>query len=428
MITSFPRTISGYGESSTIADTQAESAAKSADVVFCGAGPTGLFCAIQAKLRNPSLNIAMLEKNCEYKRKFTLQLTSNAFEGMKHDARLDGMLTKLLAVPSFSKFSGKKHVSLVELENGLKEVAKEKGISILHRQVNEEVLEHLQEDFPRARIFIGSDGSHSIVREIIFREAKVENRKPLQHLLQAKFSVDSNRKLGYLLQDRARSSAKTYCQEHVGAKSTPEGDNLVTVNFFCTQKEYDAFKKGGYSFANPLHMSCKSKGKEEEGIREAKNRVAEWLKCRAKTYPDEKITSEVQLTITELSSYSAKKVVSCKLLHGRLSIWTLVGDAALGVPFFRSLHSGFQCAAKLGKAIARSELGERVNPLVEPFKRYEKIFAKKAFWELFYARIKSLAVSFLSLWYRFCGSIKMLFDKLNFGLLLHPGCRVVSLP
>lgn len=39
------------------------------DINFVGAGPVGLFTAIQAKLYNPDLNILMLEKYTEYQRK-----------------------------------------------------------------------------------------------------------------------------------------------------------------------------------------------------------------------------------------------------------------------------------------------------------------------------------------------------------------------
>ncbi|HRE30351.1 MAG TPA: hypothetical protein PLD88_00115, partial [Candidatus Berkiella sp.] len=55
------------------------------DVIVVGAGPVGLWSAIQLKLYNPTLNILMLEKHSEYQRSHTVKIDSESFKNSHPD-------------------------------------------------------------------------------------------------------------------------------------------------------------------------------------------------------------------------------------------------------------------------------------------------------------------------------------------------------
>ena len=65
----------------------------------------------------------------------------------------------------------------------------------------------------------------------------------------------------------------------------------------------------------------------------------------------------------------------------------LVGDAAFGVPYFRSLNNGITCGTKFAKAAIASKSDDQTA-----FKRYNSFVHKLARWEMGKARAKSFAI------------------------------------
>src|SRR4051794_27571662 len=63
------------------------------DVVFVGAGPVGLWTAIQLKILQPKLNILMLEKYEKYQRNHVLRVSPASFKhSVKDEIPIDGTL------------------------------------------------------------------------------------------------------------------------------------------------------------------------------------------------------------------------------------------------------------------------------------------------------------------------------------------------
>jgi len=78
--------------------------------------------------------------------------------------------------------------------------------------------------------------------------------------------------------------------------------------------------------------------------------------------------------------------------------YVLVGDAAFGVPYFRSLNNGIISSIRLGKAIGKYFEHLSSNPLqrrVDLFTKYSEDTDRLARWEIIAARVKGFVVYFI---------------------------------
>src|SRR6478672_8952045 len=66
------------------------------DIIFIGAGPVGLFTAIQTKLYDPNLDVVMFEKHAEYQRKHVLLIDKTSYVGSHQDQRFQEILAELI--------------------------------------------------------------------------------------------------------------------------------------------------------------------------------------------------------------------------------------------------------------------------------------------------------------------------------------------
>lgn len=78
-ITSFHCEFSFLGYLHHHADSGAASRLPMADIVFLGAGPVGLWCAVQTKILVPAAEIVMVEKYKTYQRSHVLKLAKSSF-------------------------------------------------------------------------------------------------------------------------------------------------------------------------------------------------------------------------------------------------------------------------------------------------------------------------------------------------------------
>ncbi len=80
-----PSPTSNEGLRASWRELSREDAKEKADVVFVGAGPVGLWTAVQLKLASPQTNVLMLEKYIEYQRSHVLKVDPASFKvGTQH--------------------------------------------------------------------------------------------------------------------------------------------------------------------------------------------------------------------------------------------------------------------------------------------------------------------------------------------------------
>ncbi len=356
----------------------------SSRVVIVGGGPCGLWTAVQTKLRNPDLSVTLLERHQEYQRSHPLKLSSSSFKDSAQDHRLQRII---------SDWSKKKNIRTRNIEEKLKKLALELGISIDYRHVTDP--KQLEKEFPDAQVFIGADGSHSGVRKNVFQdEPDVHN---LQYIVQLTYEVEgcgrkfSQSKTGFY---STLKLVRGFVYEKVGR--TVQEKTPITLQFFVDQKQFE--EMSGATFKSPatlLDNALVSKKMQDN--------IFLWLAAKQQTTGEKRISGSEKIVVTRLGHYQSKRCVKQK--NGKPT-WVLVGDAAFGVPFFRSLNNGFRQGTELAKAISRARRPEFTKkPLLSPFSSYAVFVKGQATREIAIARIKNFFIQMIQWFIRISGRL-----------------------
>lgn len=359
------------------------------NIVFVGAGPVGLWTAIQIKLRNPALDIRMHEKYQEYKRKHLLKLNKKSFANAATNESLLAMINGLAT-----------SVRTTELENGLKQIAHELGIEIVFGAVDN--CEELAANYPETPLFIDASGSHSITRTQIFDDAK-QTEKNLQYIAEMKYEALGNAQAQSFLKTLGAQSYTPFLANEAVGRVSPDGQTPVSIRFFIDEETYTQMQDA--TFKNPYTL---------DNLNDMPKRMAEAVEARLilRERYEQRIENSEKITVTTLPVYAAAQFT--KHSHGK--DWCLVGDAALGVPYFRSLNAGLEAGTQLALCVADyfkpkgdNELAQRAtaasfskrNPsamfmpekAATPLEQYEKYMQKKASKEINDAEWKNVGVN-----------------------------------
>lgn len=375
-----------------------------AQVVFQGSGPVGLWTAIQTKLNHWDAKIVMLERNPEYLRKYVLKINPKSLPKLptlpsvpQIDAVAQQEFSEVYA--SFkdlvADFAKRKVIPTKEIESKLKEIAVKAGIIIAYDQrvPNTGITEpeKLPSFFPNASVFVGADGSRSLVREKVFQD-RVE-RTALHHVVQIKYKINGEgAELGSFKKISAKSAIGNMASEHVGHVNE-ENETPATLQIFIPQASFDKLKNVAKS-GNPILLN-----QLRDLAPEVASQIQDWLNIKKKMHGEALVENSEEISVIPLEYYSSKSFI---LKIGDI-IWALVGDAAFGVPFFRSFNNGLLCGTKLAKAIADSlkqKNEDREHRTTKksifaqaPFEEYQSFVRKQAAWEINIARIKSFFLS-----------------------------------
>jgi len=347
------------------------------DVLIVGAGPVGLWTAVQTKLRNRNLVVEVLEKHAEYQRKHVLQLNPRSLKGAPPEMQ-----------DVVREFRASRMLGTNVIEEKLAKLAAELEIVV---RKNAQVTEP---GTLRAKVIVGADGARSVVRKKIFGKMAVE--QDLRYIVEVKYEVEGQGKALNLVKE-AYPTLKmmgAIAQEHVS--KVRDGKTQVTLRLFVDKEKYEEVNRMGASFQNPLSLD-----NEELRYSELWNNIMAWLNVK-KTKGENRVPNSERITVTRLGVYASEKVVH--EVDGR--IYCLVGDAAFGVPFFRSLNNGLLCGTQLSKRIVQA-LGPKPEGISEklsgslsagPWTQYSVYVGTLRRTEILWARFKSFFLSIL-LWF-----------------------------
>jgi len=325
----------------------------STDVVIIGAGPVGLWAAIQLKKRNPRLNVQIYERYTEYKRSHVLKLkyTSMMLYSKKCKDPAEAAFYKHVTGKSSTQVAMEaaigKHVFIRtnDLEDALKTYAKTLGVNIDYKKID--TPEQVETMHPECKYFIAADGARSAMRDAVMGTDAVDSY-PLQHIVELKYETKgatSPLKTADHFRVNKHNSAMTF--EYVGNEK--QDKTPVSLRFFIDEDTYNAMPEA--SFKEPLTLDNKNIPPDF-----AKD-IAAYMSAR-KTHANENyIKGSEKMSKLQLSLYKAKKFA---VKHGDKN-WFLVGDAAMGVPYFRSLNAGMIISSQLGYILTRRILSEKAK-------------------------------------------------------------------
>jgi len=295
-------------------------------VVIIGAGPVGLWTAVQTKILLPGASIVILEKYREYKRSHVLRLNKLSMVRAPAHNSLQKLIDKIPKV-----------VRTNVLEEELLTLAKELGISIIYKNITD-VRKEIHQMFPECMAVVGADGSHSITRDQILGGI-MSVKETLKQIVEIKYEVNGpTRKLNFVTEFYPTQKLIDYITEESVGKMR-DGKSPVTVRFLVPKKIYEQMKDA--TFKNPYYVPT-HRNKIPEKLLEA---ITLWLNVRKHCTNEERVDGSEKISALHLDVYQSDNVTHDDKEHNRA--YFLVGDAAFGVPFFRALNNGLLCGSKL---------------------------------------------------------------------------------
>jgi 2-polyprenyl-6-methoxyphenol hydroxylase-like FAD-dependent oxidoreductase len=302
---------------------------KTKKYVIVGAGPVGLWTAIQLKKRDRNCSIIFYERYSEYKRKHILKIqNSSLFFGAskKRDEKDDVFFNDVFnntVLKTRTKPFLKNYISTDSIESGLKKWALSLGCEINLKTIDS--LEELIELHGEDTNFIIANGANSNLREQLIGDNM--DRMDLQHIIELKSKVTGNLKK---LKTKQLNNFKNLGFEYIGKKEKEE--TAFNLRLFVTEEDYNKMPES--SFKNPL----KDYNELPLSIKNDLIDYAEYHKLNIKD-----LFVSGQVSKLQLSVYCANEFAK---IYKNANFF-LVGDSAMGVPYFRALNSGFVLGSRL---------------------------------------------------------------------------------
>lgn len=305
-------------------------------IIQVGAGPVGLYTAIQIKLREPNADITIYEKYKQYKRSHVLLLNKSSFDKCHPKFKP--------AVKDIFKKSDSDSIKIKtnEIENKFLKLAKKLGVKIKYEEVKK--CSDLLDKYKDADVLIGSDGSHSIVRNQIFKD-KMSFKENMKFMAQVKYEANGKTSsLGWVSGTGALLSCRHLVTEQVGKEKN--GKTPVSIFGFVSKISYDALKHA--TAKNPISLEALKKI-DLQLYKSFRN----WLDIREDINKADKITDKQKvISTTKLPAYcSSNFAKKLKLENKKVVNVALVGDSSFGLPYFVNFNLGIECGSQLAKAI-----------------------------------------------------------------------------
>lgn len=353
------------------------------EFVFVGAGPVGLWAAIQLKKRLPHATVSVYERHEVYQRSHVLRLDhwSMLLYGRNHRSKSDALQTQF-----YQEVAGKQLSGLVwtpaqslfirtnDLEAALKRYALALGVNIVLRRIGSP--EEAQTLHPNCRHFIAADGAHSALRQALVGDVV---QQPLQHVVEVKYQVQGSAvRLGALVEQfKANTKLEHMAFEYVGRERN--GVCPVTLRFFVDKATYERIPAA--TFKEPLAVD------DPRLPASLRRDIERYMALRSASGTEQYCRKSGRVTKLVLSVYHAPEFAVVQ--DGRA--WFLVGDAAMGVPYFRALNCGMILANRLCQLLASSTwpISGRMDRQVAFYRFHQRLHVAT---EFSIARSKNFAV------------------------------------
>ncbi len=325
----------------------------------------GLWTAIQLKKRYARANVIVYERHEAYQRSHVLRvdhwslLLYGAFNRQPSEQAFYQDVTGKSVGRVRLAFSRSRYIRTNDLETALRAYASREGILTVNRKISS--ASEVQALHPDCTAFVAADGAHSALRRELLGPDAV-TRHDLQRVVELKFeTVNEPRRLNWWQAWQLNRRLPYTVTEHIGRK---KGETVpVTLRLLIDKDTYDSLPE--MSFKAPLPLGHPAL---PPSLRDS---VAVYLESRARMPEVAAVPASFKLSKLPLQLYAAKNFA---VLRGSRA-WFLVGDAAMGVPYFRALNCGMLLGSRLAMLVGRNGgLAPKDLPrLVARFERRRRI-------------------------------------------------------
>jgi 2-polyprenyl-6-methoxyphenol hydroxylase-like FAD-dependent oxidoreductase len=338
------------------------------DIVIVGGGPIGLWTAIQLKKRRPAQAVRVYERHMVYQRSHVLRLDHWSMMLYAASAR-NPAETRFVKEVTGKNVSGlhtlparSLYIRTNDFEVALQRYARDLGVDICVERIAGAC--DVQARHPECALFIAADGAHSPLRGELFGADAFESTT-LQHLVEMKCEertaggpvprLDATQML------RLNRGMCHPAAEYVGR--TMDGVAPITLRLFLSAAEYARLPAMSFKVPHPLGAP---------GLPESVERDLQIYLATRIAFGGDLVPGSERVTKLQLNSYAAKRFA---IMRGEVA-WFLVGDAAMGVPYFRALNGGLMLASRLAQIIGKTDY-PREGELATKVSRYDKWYRPK---------------------------------------------------
>jgi 2-polyprenyl-6-methoxyphenol hydroxylase-like FAD-dependent oxidoreductase len=374
------------------------------ELVIVGAGPVGNWTGVQHLKRAPDAAVTLYERKPVYSRDHGLTIGRESFMQWS-DVGPDNVqfLTEIynaqancavainperVTAPDLSGLQGGRFETwralpkLLDIRNLDFERITRNEVCRLGAKVNiEEVAspEEVMDRHPNCSNFVAADGAHSKMRTALWGKDCLIERDIYPSL---DFNYASHGQAGYLRVNTYDKLAHVYA-ENIGIATN--GQSSINLRFIVSPEEYNALPEA--NFRRPLIVTPDAPF--WQGLptsrwygRNLQQDFYDLMALRAQHAREEPTDDPIRMTKIMLSKYRAKEFATSVMHKGRKVNWYLVGDAAMGMPFYRSINSGLILGSQLAYLLNANWVPEAArtgvyNYYTRPF-RVTREFARGA--------------------------------------------------
>jgi 2-polyprenyl-6-methoxyphenol hydroxylase-like FAD-dependent oxidoreductase len=332
------------------------------NIVIVGGGPIGLMTAVSLKALLPEASVKTYEKYPEYQRKHTLNMKSD-----KHQALLRTIeaseITELSALQK--RLEADPHIRTNEIETIYKQLEQKLGASIEYKEMQSADLDSLLTSEKPITLLIGADGTHGIVNQHLFPVGN-QSKYEFDFVLQLRFEIEGSERAAKMPGTtffQTMMQNRTIANEYVGYYDHEKKRTPVTMQMMISKDDFIALQSA--TSKHPYFPFAKSKvEKFEEEKKSAESCTVQQLPQHISHFVSEYLankleylhkqnknhaeifridTDSVRISVNEAPATSVKQV-TC-LWHGIPVL--LMGDASLGLSYFKGLNAGIEAITKL---------------------------------------------------------------------------------
>ena len=310
------------------------------DVLIIGAGPIGLLKAYGLKKLNPRLKIVVLEKYPEYQRHHVLNLNPEHLENWMRATHTENDPTLVALLQQLQEDN---HILTTDLQKTITKLATDCGVEIQTAQevTPEKFPSLLADSYPNVKLIVGADGTHSVTSQTLFapdNQVKYE----FDYVLQMRYEIQG--------QEKAPKVENQFFYHHILRKGLVaneyvghfvDGKTPVTMQMMISHEDYLQLKAA--TSKNPLRPFSNNPSAVQ--LPEKLNSfLTLYLQKRLSFITKQYATdpSSIRISVNETPATHAKKVKTTR----ENAFVLLVGDAALGLSYFKGLNAGIEASAQ----------------------------------------------------------------------------------
>jgi hypothetical protein len=171
----------------------------------------------------------------------------------------------------------------------------------------------------------------------------MSNQDVLKYVIEIKYEVyGKGEKLDYVKYEyRTQKQMNFIIQEHIGTEK--DDRTPITIHLLVDADTYEHMKSA--TFKQPYNLHSHKHLIPVDLL----DTITIWLNVKKEYANEKKVENSEKITSVALTVYESAEVVHYN--EDKQQYTCLVGDAAFGVPFFRSLNNGIMCSRKLASCV-----------------------------------------------------------------------------